>query len=94
MAVREAGLAGKVKIISMDRGNDVLQEIEAGVISASVAQQTALMPFYATQILYNLYNFDIPISTDNAKAGITGTPTVIDTGVVIVDETNYQYFMR
>ncbi len=52
------------------------------------------MPFYATQILYNLYNFDIPISTDNAKAGITGTPTVIDTGVVIVDETNYQYFMR
>jgi ribose transport system substrate-binding protein len=94
MAVREAGLAGKVKIISMDRGADVLQEIEAGVISASVAQQTALMPFYATQILYNLYNYDIPISTDNAKAGITGTPNVIDTGVVIVDETNYQYFMR
>lgn len=93
-AVREAGMAGKVKIVSMDRGNEVLQEIEEGTISASVAQQTALMPFYATQILFNLYNFDIPISTDNAKAGITGTPSVVDTGVIIVDADNYKYFMR
>ena len=53
------------------------------------------MPFYATQILYNLHNYDISYQhRHNAKAGITGTPTVIDTGVVIVDETNYQYFMR
>ena len=93
-AVREADKAGQVKIIAMDRGNEVLQEIEDGVISASVAQQTALMPFYATQILVNLYNYDIPISTDNGKAGITGTPSVIDTGVIIVDADNYKYFMR
>ena len=78
----------------MDRGNDVLEEIKEGTISASVAQQTALMPFYATQILFNLYNYDIPISTDNAKAGITGTPSVIDTGVIIIDSDNYEYFMR
>ena len=52
------------------------------------------MPFYGTQILFNLYNYDIPISSDNAKAKISGTPAVIDTGVVIVDETNYEYFMR
>lgn len=93
-AVREAGMTGKVKIISMDRGNDVLEEIKEGTISASVAQQTALMPFYATQILFNLYNYDIPISTDNAKAGITGTPSVIDTGVIIIDSDNYEHFMR
>ena len=93
-AVREAGMTGKVTIISMDRGNEVLEEIKEGTISASVAQQTALMPFYATQILFNLYNYDIPISTDNAKAGITGTPSVIDTGVIIIDSDNYEYFMR
>ena len=38
---------GKVKIVAMDRGNDVLDLIGKGVISASVAQQTALMPYYA-----------------------------------------------
>ena len=93
-AVKEAGKVGKVKIVAMDRGNDVLEYIKDGVISATVAQQTALMPFYAVQILYNLNNYKIPISSDNAKAGISGTPEVIDTGVIIIDQTNYEYFMR
>jgi ribose transport system substrate-binding protein len=93
-AVKEAGKAGKVKIVAMDRGNEVLQSIKDGVISASVAQQTALMPFYAVQILFNLNNVNIAISTDNAKAKISGTPVVVDTGVIIVDESNYKYFMR
>jgi len=93
-AVQEANMVGKVKIVAMDRGNEVLQKIKEGVISASVAQQTALMPFYAVQILYNLKHTNIAITTDNAKAGITGTPVVVDTGAIIVDEKNYELFMR
>lgn len=93
-AVREAKKAGKVKIVSMDRGNDVLQLIKDGVISATVVQQTALMPFYATQILYNLSNHPAPVTSDNAKAGVSGAPAVVDTGVIIVDRGNYRYFMR
>ena len=50
------------------------------------------MPFYVTQILYNLYNYDIPISTDTLGRYHRNS-NVIDTGVVIVDETNYQHFM-
>ncbi|MGA2498653.1 MAG: substrate-binding domain-containing protein [Tepidisphaeraceae bacterium] len=93
-AVREAKKAGKVKIVAMDRGNEVLELIKEGLVNASVAQQTALMPLYATQILYNLKNHPAPIASDNAKAGISGTPTVVDTGVIIVDQSNYQYFLR
>ncbi|MCY3023245.1 MAG: substrate-binding domain-containing protein [Planctomycetota bacterium] len=93
-AVREARKVGKVKIVAMDRGNEVLYLIKEGVISASVAQQTALMPLYATQILYNLKNNPVPITSNNAKAGVAGVPTVVDTGVIIVDESNYQYFLR
>jgi ribose transport system substrate-binding protein len=93
-AVREARKVGQVKIVAMDRGNDVLELIKEGVISASIAQQTALMPFYATQILYNLNNHSVPITSDNNKAGITGAPAVVDTGVIVVDQSNYQYFMR
>jgi ribose transport system substrate-binding protein len=93
-AVKEAGLAGKVKIVSMDRGNDVLQQIGNGVISATVAQRTALMPFYAVQILYNLANQDVPITEDNAKAQVSASPSTIDTGVIIVDKSNYKYFLR
>ncbi len=93
-AVNEAGKKGTVKIVSMDRGNEVLQAIKDGVISATVVQQTALMPFYALQILFNLKNHPVPISNDNARAHVTGVPAVVDTGVIIVDEKNYQYFVR
>lgn len=93
-AVREAKKAGKVKIVAMDRGNEVLELIKEGLISASVAQQTALMPLYATQVLFNLRNNPAPIASDNAKAGISGAPAVIDTGVIIVDQSNCQHFLR
>ena len=93
-AVKESKLAGKVKIVSMDRGNEVLEQIGKGVISATVAQRTALMPFYATQILYNLANHNIPITDDNAAAQVSTAPAVIDTGVIIVDRSNYKYFLR
>ncbi|HEX2973626.1 MAG TPA: substrate-binding domain-containing protein [Tepidisphaeraceae bacterium] len=94
MAVSEAKKVGKVKIVAMDRGNEVLELIKEGVISASVAQQTALMPFYATQVLYNLANSPVAVTRDNAKAKVSGVPSVIDTGVIIVDQGNYQYFVR
>ncbi len=93
-AVREARRVGQVKIVAMDRGNEVLQLIDEGVISASIAQQTALMPMYALQILYNLHNAPAPITSDNAKAGISGTPAVVDTGVIVVDKSNCRYFLR
>ena len=93
-AVKEAKLAGKVKIVAMDRGNEVVQAIEDGVISASVAQQTALMPYYAVQILYNLANSKVEISSDNKAAGVKGIPQTIDTGAIIVDKNNAKYFKR
>lgn len=93
-AVREAGKVGRVKIVAMDRGAEVLQYIEEGVITASIAQQTALMPYYAVLILHTLNHADIPITTDNQKAGVPGCPAIIDTGVIIVDKSNYRYFKR
>lgn len=93
-AVKEAGLQGKVKIIAMDRGNEVVEAIEEGVISASVAQQTALMPYYAVQILYNINNSKVEITSDNKAAGVKGIPTMVDTGVIIVDKDNAKYFKR
>ncbi len=93
-AVREAKKIGKVKVIAMDRDNSVLKYIDDGVIQATVAQQTALMPIYAVMILYQLNHMDVPISMNNAAAGITGVPKVVDTGVVIIDKTNCRHFVR
>jgi ribose transport system substrate-binding protein len=93
-AVREAKKAGKVKIVSMDRGNEILDAIKEGVISASVAQQTALMPYYATTILYNLYNSKVAITSNNKAANVLGIPVTVDTGAIVIDSSNYTYFKR
>jgi len=93
-AVREAGKAGKVKIMAMDRGNEVLSAIEEGVISASIAQQTALMPYYATIILYNYNNSKVAITSNNKAANVSGIPVTIDTGAIVIDKDNVQYFKR
>lgn len=93
-AVREAGRTGEVKILAMDRGNEVLQGIQDGLISATGVQQTALMPYYAVQLLYSLNNVEIAMTTDNQAAGLSGVPSLIDTGIIIVDQSNCEYFLR
>ncbi|MFC1692705.1 substrate-binding domain-containing protein [Candidatus Latescibacterota bacterium] len=93
-ALKEAGLSGRVKVVAMDRDNDILNYIENAIIDATIVQQTALMPYYGLMILYQLNHHDIPISSDNRMAGISSVPRVIDTGTILVDKTNCRYFMR
>ena len=93
-AVEEAGLAGQVKIISMDRDRTVLEKIGEGVVTGTIVQKSAMMPFYALQILFAMKHANVEISTDNAAAGITLAPNSIDTGVIYVDETNAEFFIR
>lgn len=93
-AVKEAGKAGEVKIIAMDRDADVLTAIEEGVITASVAQQSALMSYMAINILYMLNNSNLEVTTDNAAAGVSGVPNSVDTGVLVIDASNCEYYKR
>lgn len=93
-AVKEANLAGKIRVVAMDRDNDILTYIDNGVIDATVVQQTMLMPYYGLMVLYQLNHHDIPISSDNKAAGVAATPQVIDTGTILVDRSNCRAFMR
>jgi ribose transport system substrate-binding protein len=94
IAVEEQGKQGDIKIVSMDRSRFVLQKIEEGVISATLVQQTALMPYYAMRILYDYNHNTLPIVADKESAGITGVPVNVDTGVFVIDIYNYKEFLR
>jgi ribose transport system substrate-binding protein len=93
-AVKEAGKAGVVKIMAMDRGSEILQAIKDGTISASLVQQTVLMPFYAVSMMHNLKLGNFPVSNDNKAAGVSGAPVSIDTGTVVVDASNVDKFLK
>lgn len=93
-AVKESGRTGKVRVVAMDRDNDILTYVRDGIIDATVVQQTMLMPYYGLMVLYQLNHYDIPISSDNTTAGVTAVPRVIDTGTILVDRATCQSFLR
>ena len=93
-ACEEAGVEGQIKILSMDRDRQVLEKIDKGTITGTIVQKSALMPFFALQIIYNMRHADIEITTDNEAAGLVMAPNMIDTGVIFVDQTNAKYFIR
>ena len=93
-AVKEAGKAGKILVIGMDRDNTLLEFIVEGVVKATIVQRTALMPYYATLLLYQMRNNPVPITDDDKAAGALNIPTFIDTGVMIVDKSGAQHFIR
>ena len=91
-AIKELGLVGEFKIVSMDRDDGTLKFIEEGVIDASVAQKTALMTYLGTKLLYYLNHAPVPIVPDNVAAGIIPMPEAVDTGVIVIDKDNAGFF--
>jgi len=91
-AVNTAGKKGKVKIICFDRDENMLQYMEDGSIEASVAQKTYLMAWLALTLLHALAHDDIMHLPDWRAAGAPPFPRSIDTGVMIITQTNYRQF--
>ena len=93
-AVKEAGKAGQVKIVSMDRNADVLQLVQQGVITGTVAQDDAAMAFWAMVTLYNFNHHQAPLTVDNAKAGAVTGPSQVLMHVNWVDQSNVEYYLN
>jgi ribose transport system substrate-binding protein len=91
-AVREAGRAGKVKIVAMDRDSGTLDMIRDGLIHASIAQKTALMSYLGTKLLHGLKRGSVQITTDDARAGVSPLPASIDTGILTITKANAEAF--
>ena len=91
-AVKEMGKVGQVKIISMDRDDTTLKSIEDGIISASVAQRTALMSQLGVILMDSLNKGAISITNDDAAADIIPMPAAIDTGTIEINKDNAKFF--
>jgi len=93
-AIKEAGKVGEVLGTGFDRDNSLLELIEEGVVTATVVQRTALMPYYSTLILWQMHNSKVALTNDDAAAGIYNIPGFVDTGVMIVTQDTARTFMR
>ncbi|MGH9752183.1 MAG: substrate-binding domain-containing protein, partial [Blastocatellia bacterium] len=70
VVLREKGLAGKIKIVGMDRNDATLNLIEEGVIDASIAQRTYTMAYMALGMLYDLHHNKVRMVDDWRGAGV------------------------
>jgi ribose transport system substrate-binding protein len=92
-AVSEAGKTGEILTVAMDRNSDVLQAIQDGTLTGTVAQDDAAMAFWALQTLYNYNHHQAPLTTDNTAANAPSGPTTVYMAVNYIDKDNLQYFL-
>lgn len=91
-AVKEAGKAGQVKIVSFDTDKGTLDLIKDGTITASVAQGTWNMGYWSMMFLYTLHH-DLVNPVDGWKdKNINPLPPLVDTGTNMVTKDNVDAF--
>ncbi len=93
-AVKEAGKAGKIKVVSMDRNSDVLQMVKSGVLAGTIAQDDCAEMVWGMLVLFSKHHFDPPLSSDNVKAKVEAAPANIFTSISWVDKSNVDYFLE
>jgi ribose transport system substrate-binding protein len=93
IAVTEAGKAGQIKIVAMDRNPDMLPYIADGTIHGAVAQKSWAESFLGVHLLHWLNSGSFAIVKDPAAAGINPLPESIVTGVMGITKDNVGQFM-
>lgn len=92
IAVQEAGRVGDIKIVAMDRNDDMLPYIEDGTIYGAVAQKSYLEAFLAVQLLHWQNTNGLTVVPDWKAAGINSLPETVDTGVMKITQANVAQF--
>jgi ribose transport system substrate-binding protein len=91
-AVKEAGKADQIKIVAMDRNDDMLAEVENGPIVGSVVQKSYDELWLACWMLYWLNHEQLKPVPDWEDAGINPLPEKITTGVWKLTRDNVDQF--
>ncbi len=95
-ALKETGMAGKIKVVAMDRDQDMLPYVQDGTISATLAQNSVMEEWLATHYLYWLANNTIPEfgNGDWRAANAPQVPPYTDVGVSVVTKENVKHYIH
>lgn len=87
-AIKALGKLSKVKIISFDTDKGTLDMVKNGVISATLAQGTWNMGYWALQYLFHIHHNLAQPAADWKEGNVPLLPTNVDTGISVVTENN------
>jgi len=95
-ALKETGKDGEIKVVAMDRDQDMLPYVKDGTIDATLAQNSELEEWTALHYLYWLRNNSVPAFEEAGwkAAGAPQVPRYTDTGVSVVTQDNVDFYIR
>jgi ribose transport system substrate-binding protein len=91
-AIREAGLLEQITHIGFDFDEGTLDLIDNGQLGATLAQGTWQMGFWGLLFAYMVRNGNIASVADWQAAGISPLPPNVNTGVVVINQSNSQFW--
>jgi ABC-type sugar transport system substrate-binding protein len=94
ISVKEAGKAGKIKITAVDAEPEHLALVKEGVINYLVGQKRELFTWLGAQFLFDMRHKTLPLSANDAKAGVIPIPNSVITGTIEIDKNNVDEFIR
>jgi ABC-type sugar transport system substrate-binding protein len=94
LAVKEAGKSGKIKLTSVDAEPENLKLVKEGVIDYLVGQKRELFSWLGAQLLFDMRHKTLPLSANDARAGVIPIPSTIITGTIEIDKNNVDQFMQ
>lgn len=93
-AIKEAGLSGQVQVISIDRDAATLEYVKNGDIYSTVAGKQYTEAYYGMKICYDFnHGSKHAFSNDDTVANMVIAPEAIDTGALIINSDNVDYFL-
>lgn len=94
LSVKEAGKTGKIKITTVDAEPEHLALVKEGVIDYLVGQKRELFTWLGAQFLFDMRHKTLPLSADDARAGVIPVPQTVITGTIEIDKDNVDQFIK
>lgn len=94
LSVKEANKAGKVKLTTVDAEPEHLRLVKGGVIDYLVGQKRELFTWLGAQFLFDMRHKTLPLSANDARAGVVPIPRTVITGSIEIDKNNVDAFLQ
>jgi ribose transport system substrate-binding protein len=94
LSVKEAGRVGKVKLTTVDAEPEHLRLVKEGVIDYLVGQKRELFTWLGAQFLFDMRHKTLPLSANDARAGLIPIPRTVITGSIEIDRNNVDVFLQ
>jgi ABC-type sugar transport system substrate-binding protein len=94
LSVKEGRKVGKVKLTTVDAEPEHLQLVKEGVIDYLVGQKRELFTWLGAQFLFDMRHKTLPLSGNDARAGLIPIPRTVVTGSIEIDRNNVDVFLQ